>query len=69
LRCANAVGLFAGATTNTPSLAAAQQALHDARGTTDASGTVAAYAIAYPFGVVGIILVMVLYPRDLSTSI
>jgi putative transport protein len=55
----DAVGLFSGGTTNTPSLAAAQQALQEVQNI-DASGTVAAYAIAYPFGVVGIILVMVL---------
>ena len=61
IEMANAVGLFAGGTTNTPGLAAAQQALHDARGgSSAASGTVAAYAIAYPFGIIGIILAMVL---------
>src|SRR5215212_8084733 len=48
---ASAVGLFAGGTTNTPSLAAAQQALHDVRGAAGAGTTVAAYAIAYPFGI------------------
>jgi putative transport protein len=57
---ANAVGLLAGGTTNTPSLAAAQQALHDIKNISDSSGTVAAYAIGYPFGIVGIILIMVL---------
>lgn len=55
-----AVGLFAGATTNTPSLAAAQQALKDLPGLPP--GTIAlpgmAYAVAYPFGIVGIILAM-----------
>jgi putative transport protein len=59
----NAVGLFAGATTNTPSLAAASQALRDAKGAAGAAlvpGTVAGYAIAYPFGIVGIILTMLL---------
>ncbi|MBC7782282.1 MAG: putative transporter [Burkholderiales bacterium] len=56
----SAVGLFAGATTNTPSLAAAQQALHDAKGAADTGETVAAYAIAYLFGIIGIITVMVL---------
>jgi putative transport protein len=57
---ASAVGLFAGGTTNTPSLAAAQQALHDVKGAAATGGTVAAYAIAYPFGIIGIILAMVL---------
>ncbi len=59
-----AVGLLAGATTNTPSLAAAQQALHEVAG---AGGEAAAsaslpglgYAVAYPFGVLGIIVALV----------
>ncbi len=58
------VGLLSGATTNTPSLAAAQQALKGAL--PDAAARAAAaklpglgYAVAYPFGVLGIILVMV----------
>ena len=59
-----AVGLFAGATTNTPSLAAAQQALKDVPQVAHDSHTLAlpgmAYAVAYPFGIIGIILTMVL---------
>jgi putative transport protein len=55
---ADAVGLLAGGTTNTPSLASAAQVLREAKGV-DASATVAGYAIAYPFGIVGIILTMV----------
>jgi putative transport protein len=57
----SAVGIFAGATTNTPSLAAAQQALRDTKGAAGGAttGTVAGYAIAYPFGVIGIMAVMV----------
>jgi putative transport protein len=55
-----AAGLFSGATTNTPSLAAGQAALltleHVGEGSSDLLGM--AYAIAYPFGVVGIILTM-----------
>jgi len=56
-----AAGLFAGATTNTPALAAAQQALKDI--ITDPTADVIkqpglAYAIAYPFGIIGIILTM-----------
>ncbi len=60
---AAAAGLFSGATTNTPSLAAVQQALKLVPGTSEAVGRLpgAAYAMAYPFGVVGIILVMVAY--------
>jgi len=65
-----AVGLFSGATTNTPSLGAAQQALKD-KLADDPNLTpeqIAAqvrqpglgYAVAYPFGIVGIILSMLL---------
>ncbi len=56
-----AAGLLSGATTNTPSLAAIQQALKLLPDYTDALGRIpgAAYAVAYPFGVIGIILVMV----------
>ena len=56
------VGLLSGATTNTPSLAAAQQALADT-GTTGAEIAKMpglGYAVAYPFGIMGIILTMVL---------
>jgi putative transport protein len=58
------VGLLSGATTNTPSLAAAQQALKQV-GTTDTAAAVQglAYAVAYPFGIVGIILTMLLVRR------
>jgi putative transport protein len=53
-------GIFSGATTNTPSLGAAQQAMGTA-GKGDLAGQAAmAYAVAYPFGVMGIILVIVL---------
>jgi putative transport protein len=57
------VGLFAGATTNTPSLAAAQQALMDIVPAADTESLKLpglGYAVAYPFGIVGIILAMVL---------
>lgn len=55
-----AVGLFSGATTNTPSLAAAQQALNDLSAVSTEARKLPAlgYAIAYPFGVMGIILAM-----------
>jgi len=55
----HAVGLLSGAVTNTPSLAAAGQALREVKRTPTAE-TVAAYAIAYPFGIMGIILTMIL---------
>jgi putative transport protein len=55
-----AVGLFAGATTNTPALGAAQQALKNLPSFTDQMGKMPGlgYAVAYPFGVIGIILAM-----------
>ncbi|MCF7669855.1 MAG: putative transporter, partial [Verrucomicrobia bacterium] len=55
-----AVGLFSGGTTNTPALGAAQQALKDLPGVTGNTPSMPGlgYAIAYPFGIIGIILVM-----------
>jgi putative transport protein len=60
---AAAAGLFSGATTNTPSLAAIQQALKLTPGYTDTLARLpgSAYAMAYPFGVIGIILVIAAY--------
>ncbi len=72
-----AVGLFSGATTNTPSLAAAQAAIRDqaVKKKDPATGAplysddqvramvntpVLGYAVAYPFGIMGIILTMLL---------
>lgn len=55
-----AAGLFSGATTNTPSLGAAQQAAATL-GTSSASTRLSsAYAVAYPGGVIGIIASMLL---------
>ena len=66
------VGMLSGAVTNTPGLGAAQQALAElatsagtAAGSSVAGASAAevsgmAYAVAYPFGVIGIILVMIL---------
>jgi putative transport protein len=64
-------GLFAGATTNTPSLAAAQAALQNVTIPNPASGDLLgmAYAVAYPFGIVGIILTMVLVRRLFSIDV
>ncbi|MCU0749647.1 MAG: putative transporter [Akkermansiaceae bacterium] len=53
-------GIFSGATTNTPSLGAAQQAMSTAGKGDLASQAAMAYAVAYPFGVMGIILVIVM---------
>lgn len=56
-----AVGIFSGATTNTPSLAAAQQALKQvANGNLELPRLPGlGYAVAYPFGIIGIILTMI----------
>ncbi len=54
------VGVFAGATTNTPALGAAQEALKSvAAGAPERAELPGlGYAVAYPFGVIGIILTM-----------
>ncbi|MDR1523656.1 MAG: putative transporter [Tannerella sp.] len=49
------VGILSGAVTNTPGLGAAQQAYSDVTGASD-PGIALGYAVAYPLGVVGIIL-------------
>lgn len=59
-----AVGLFSGGTTNTPALGAAQQALKNLTNFTPeqleqlAKNPGLGYAVAYPFGILGIILAM-----------
>lgn len=63
------VGIMSGAVTNTPGLGAAQQTLTDIlteRGMVDQIKSISSdvsngYAVAYPFGVLGIILVMLLF--------
>jgi len=57
VRMQDAVGLLSGAVTNTPSMGAAEQALKN-KGV-NATGLGAGYAIAYPFGIMGIILTMI----------
>lgn len=54
------VGLFAGATTNTPSLGAAQQALKEVQGISPDALRLPglAYAVAYPCGILGVILTL-----------
>ena len=52
------VGILSGAVTNTPGLGAAQQAFADAAGYADETVALG-YAVAYPLGVVGIILTMI----------
>jgi putative transport protein len=53
-------GVFSGSTTNTPSLGAAQQAMAGTGNADTGTSAAMAYAVAYPFGVLGIILVIVL---------
>lgn len=53
-------GLFSGATTNTPSLGAAQQAIAMIPGASGKSLPALAYAVAYPGGVLGIICTLLL---------
>ena len=53
------VGILSGAVTNTPGLGAAQQAYADASGIQDPTIAMG-YAVAYPLGVVGIILTMII---------
>ncbi|MEO0509621.1 MAG: aspartate:alanine exchanger family transporter [Verrucomicrobiota bacterium] len=55
-----ASGIFAGALTSTPALAAATEALNDS-----AEGVSIGYGIAYPFGVIGIVLFVQVLPKIL----
>lgn len=60
-----AVGIFSGAVTNTPALAAASQALTEIGLSSEQTATAFAdlgmgYAVAYPFGILGVIIVMLL---------
>jgi putative transport protein len=59
-----AVGLFAGATTNAPAVGSAAEALKSVMGpqagvAANAARTLPAFAIAYPFGLLGVTLAMV----------
>ncbi|OGS11779.1 MAG: hypothetical protein A2234_09055 [Elusimicrobia bacterium RIFOXYA2_FULL_58_8] len=59
---ATAVGMYAGAVTNTPSLAAAQQALGAVNPEVANSASIG-YALAYPGAIMGVILTMLLIRR------
>lgn len=54
-------GILCGATTNTPALGAAQQALKQMQ--LDSNGAALSCAVAYPLGVVGVILALALLRR------
>ena len=58
---ADMVGILCGATTNTPALGAAQQALNNAG--VPSSGAALGCAVTYPLGVVGVILAMMFLRR------
>ncbi|RNC65377.1 putative transporter [Proteiniphilum sp. X52] len=60
LPIATMVGILSGAVTNTPGLGAAQQTYTDVTGSTDPT-IATAYAVAYPLGVVGIIMSIVFF--------
>ncbi len=55
-------GLFTGALTSTPGLAALTEITYDPQGSI-------AYGIAYPFGVIGVVLFVKLYPKLLKIKI
>ena len=69
---ATAAGLFAGATTNTPALAAAVEALKQAAPAAAPADPVVAYSLAYPMGVVGVVLALrvarLLWRADLAAE-
>ncbi len=56
-----AIGIFAGSLTSTPALAAATEALKES-----GSGISIGYGIAYPFGVISVVLFVQLLPRLLK---
>lgn len=60
LPIATMVGILSGAVTNTPGLGAAQQTYFEATGSNDPSIAMG-YAVAYPLGVVGIILSLIFF--------
>ncbi len=57
-----AVGMYAGALTSTPGLAAAMDAARDPR-------VSVGFGVAYPFGVIGVVLLVQLLPRLLGVDI
>jgi len=57
-----AVGMYAGALTSTPGLAAAMDAAGDPR-------VSVGFGVAYPFGVIGVVLLVQLLPRILGVNI
>ena len=67
-----AIGIFTGALTSTPGLAAATEStssLIAAKGLEMSSQASIGYGIAYPFGVVGVVLFVQLYPKLVGCNI
>ncbi|MBP3353733.1 MAG: putative transporter [Bacteroidales bacterium] len=67
-RMEDLVGVLSGAVTNTPGLGAAQQALEQLGKAADIPSAAAGYAAAYPLGVVGIILSMIVIKKIFRIS-
>jgi putative transport protein len=63
------VGIMSGAVTNTPGLGAAQQALVQVSGDNPVPEIGLGYAVAYPFGVLGIILTMFAIRKFLGINV
>jgi putative transport protein len=63
------VGVMSGAVTNTPGLGAAQQALSQVPGDLPFSEIGLGYAVAYPFGILGIIVTMILIKTTLHIDV
>ncbi|NVO03536.1 MAG: putative transporter [Bacteroidetes bacterium] len=64
------VGIMSGAVTNTPGLGAAQQALKQAADAGTAGPDIGlGYAVAYPFGVIGIIFTMLLIRKVFNIEV
>jgi putative transport protein len=63
------VGVMSGAVTNTPGLGAAQQALIQVSGGKDIPQIGLGYAVAYPFGVLGIIITMLIIRKTLNIRV
>lgn len=63
------VGIMSGAVTNTPGLGAAQQALNQTAGDNPVPQIGLGYAVAYPFGVLGIILSMFFFRKIFRVNV
>ncbi|QDU34685.1 Aspartate/alanine antiporter [Poriferisphaera corsica] len=64
-----AVGIFSGAMTSTPALAAATEAVGQIRGVSGQGDVAVGYGIAYAFGVIGVVLFVQLLPRVLGKDL